>query len=118
MWQQADNDQGKETMSQIKKEEKARRDPGQREPLRPTVAEPAGAIPVWPVSLTEPAVGDSSTETQAAWLSSSPLQRAQRQALVSQIGRTQGNRHLQTLMASLAEPPSVGAPARPCRGTG
>ena len=102
--EQADNDQGQETMSEIKKEEKARRDPGLREPLRPVVAEPTGSVPGWPAALTEPAVGDGSTETQAAWLSDSPLQRAQRQALVSQIGRTQGNRHLLTVMASLAEP--------------
>jgi hypothetical protein len=101
--EQADTDQGEETMSEAKQEGKARRDPGLREPLRPTVAEPTGGIPVWPVPLTGPVMGTGSTGEQAAWLGNSPLQRAQRQALVSQIGRSQGNRHLQTVMASLAE---------------
>lgn len=106
MWKQADTDQGEEMMSEIKKSAKGRPDSGLRESLRPAATEPTGGMPVWPVPFTDPVpgVGDSSTETQAAWLSNSPLQSAQRQALVSQIGRTQGNRHLQMVMASLAEP--------------
>lgn len=104
MRKQVDTDQGEETMKEIKKEEKARRDHELRARQPIAAAEPTEGVALWPVPFTDPVAGDGSAETQAAWLSNSPLQRAQRQALVSQIGHSQGNRHLQRVMASLAEP--------------
>lgn len=47
------------------------------------------------------AVGDGTIQTQAAWLGNPRLQNTQRQALAAQIGRVQGNKHLQRVVASL-----------------
>jgi hypothetical protein len=47
------------------------------------------------------AAGDGTIEGQAARLRDSRLQTAQRQAMAAQIGRVQGNKHLQRVVASL-----------------
>ncbi len=67
------------------------------------VAEPAGnlaalfELPTGPVA----AAGNSSIEAQADWLQAGRLQAAQRRALATQIGRVQGNQHLQRVIAPL-----------------
>ena len=50
------------------------------------------------------APGSPSVEGQAAWLSRAALQGAQRRALVTQIGRTQGNGHVGRVLASVERP--------------
>jgi len=67
------------------------------------VAEPAGnlaalfELPPSPIA----AAGNGSIEAQANWLGKGRLQGAQRRALAAQIGRVQGNQHLQRVVASL-----------------
>jgi hypothetical protein len=67
------------------------------------VAEPAGnlaalfELPIGPIA----AAGGGSVEAQTAWLSEGRLQGVQRHALAAQIGRMQGNQHLQRVVASL-----------------
>lgn len=45
--------------------------------------------------------GDGTIQAQAVWLSDRQLQGAQRRALAAQIGRVQGNRHLQQVVTSV-----------------
>src|SRR3990172_2256739 len=54
-------------------------------------------LPIGPIG----AAGDGSVEAQAARLTDGRWQSAQRRALAIQIGRMQGNHHLQRLAVSL-----------------
>jgi hypothetical protein len=47
------------------------------------------------------AVGNENLEAQVALLSHPQLRASQRHALIAQVGRVQGNRHVQRLVASL-----------------
>jgi len=76
------------------------------------VAEPAGnlaalfELPTGPVA----AAGNGSVEAQANWLGKGRLQGAQRRALAAQIGRVQGNQHLQRVVASLSRDEGTASP--------
>jgi hypothetical protein len=65
------------------------------------VAEPVGGqVQLTDIVSSMMAAGDGSIEAQASQLSDFRLQPVQRQALAAQIGRVQGNRHLQRVLTS------------------
>jgi len=68
----------------------------QRQGLHARARRPAAdtADSLRPAGALTGSVGKRSTDEQAAWLSGRRLQRAQRYALATQIGRLQGNQHL------------------------
>lgn len=67
--------------------------------LSPDLTGEKAGLPPLPDSLL--AAGANSIEAQAARLGDSRLQTAQRQGVAGQIGRTQGNLHLQRVVAAL-----------------
>ncbi len=67
--------------------------------LSPDLTAEKAGLPPLPESLL--AAGANSIEAQAARLGDSRLQTAQRQGVAGQIGRTQGNLHLQRVVAAL-----------------
>lgn len=76
--------------------------------LKPTAIEEltgdlAGQLPGGAIT----AVGGSTIQAQAAQLNDPRLQRAQRQALATHIGRVQGNQYLQRMMAASKGPPQI-----------
>lgn len=84
--------------AQADKENKTKPEPV----VNPTSANDLGGLSQLPNSLMA-AAGSGSSEAQAARLADPRWQSAQRQALAGQIGRIQGNRHLQRTMASLKQ---------------
>jgi hypothetical protein len=84
-------------------ETQVKRDKPQHGAVPATVAETAASEHTsmgWPIGPITAGGGDL-IEAQAARLSNPRLHGAQRQALAMRIGRVQGNRHLQRVVASL-----------------
>jgi hypothetical protein len=79
------------------------------------VAEPAGdmtALFELPTGRIAAAGVRGPTEAQAAWLHPGRLQDAQRRSSAIQIGRVQGNRHLQRVVASLKREEETAGPVQ------
>lgn len=73
--------------------------------VRPNAVEPAAQAPTFVERAVGPirVVGGGSAEAQARWFAGGRLHSAQQHTLAAQIGRVQGNWHLQRVMASLQQ---------------
>jgi len=95
----------------------------QRQGLHARARRPAAdtADSLRPAGALTGSAGKRSTDEQAAWLSGRRLQRAQRYALATQIGRLQGNQHLGKVVdqsnRDLASRTRTGLPRRSTLGT-
>jgi hypothetical protein len=88
----------KQTQAAESDQDKKQKKP-QIEPVAPqSMGElvPLGSLPIAP----QAAAGSDPIEGQASFLRDRPWQGAQRRAITAQIGRVQGNQHLQRMIAS------------------
>ncbi len=107
----AETKQAKETQPEKKNGQKA-----EPQPVSGLANEAAGLG--GPSAAPVIAAGDGSAETQARRLGDRQVQTAQRQALANQVGRRQGNQHLQrVLVAMMVSGSAVPAPAAPQPGS-
>ena len=97
---------GYETMARRNQVRRTRSARQRRRSTKPTVGEELTqeladlpSLPGGPMAKA----GGSTVQARAARLGDPPLQTAQRQDLATQIGRVQGNRHLQRVVASLKQ---------------